>query len=147
MSTTAREFFSSKGAIALFCELSPTGSRFKELNDVLEISHTTLIKRLGEAEDLELLKTETTQGEQGRSHMYMPTNKGGRLMVQLRRDGVLESYQLYKEARTQFHSKAEEIRVWVEENPQELYYDEKNRHALQNLRYLYTSDESESMDE
>jgi DNA-binding HxlR family transcriptional regulator len=140
MSTTAREFFSSKGAIALFCELSPNGSRFMELNDELDISHTTLIQRLGEAEDLDLIKTETVEGEQGRSHMYAPTDKGGRLMVQLRRDGVLESYQLYKEARRQFTDKAEEIREWLEENPQELYYDEKNRRALQNLRYLYTPD-------
>jgi len=122
MPSTVAEFFSSTGAIEMFCELAHQGARFKHLNNVLEISHTTLTRRLREAEELDLITSEAVDGERRRTHKYVPTVVGHQIVFHLHEQGVVERYQLCKETRRRYQEKADQICEQLETNPRDVYY-------------------------
>lgn len=133
MGVTPDEFFTNDGAIELFCELHQTGSRFTDLNNELPISHTTLSSRLGEAQELELIEKQLMERDGNNVTVYAPTNKGARLILELRRTGVMETYQLLKEIRSRFEERSDNVREWVYENPMEFTTDsDKHLRELDN---------------
>jgi DNA-binding HxlR family transcriptional regulator len=120
MSKTELEFLSDKGTIQIFCEMATGGARFSELDDALNISHTTLKKRLREAEEFDFISTDTVDRSQGHTHQYVLTDRGARLVLQLRNEGVVESYLMWKESQKRFNEKRDQLVDWAEENGMEL---------------------------
>lgn len=125
MALSVENFLRLDGTMEMFCEIGSSGRRFSELEEELEISHTTLSKRLAQGEEIGLIKTEPIDDESGRSHQYLPTTNAVAMMRQLQFNGVLERYEMYKESRNRFEEKVEEIREWAEENPEEFEYVDK----------------------
>lgn len=122
MTESDDEFLSKAGAIELLCEIdSKDGSHFGELDDELEISHTTLSDRLSEAVSLELIDTKTVVGDRGRSHIYHLTHRGIRLRNQMEESGVVAAYRMLREAQRSFSKRSDELLEWVAENPDEIH--------------------------
>lgn len=113
----------------LMCELASSETRFSELDEKLYISHTTLTKRLGEAEDIGLIETRQVKGDRRRTHEYSPTDRAVLFMRKLKLQGVLERYQLYKESRIRFEEEADKIVEWAEENPDKIPESDEESHS------------------
>ncbi|MFW5949972.1 MAG: hypothetical protein ACOCR6_01300 [archaeon] len=63
MADTLREFFALRGGIGLLVVLKGESKQFKHLNERLQISSSTLSKRIGEAKDLGLITPEIDDRE------------------------------------------------------------------------------------
>lgn len=116
MGVSGQQFLDSDGAIELLCELDPIGSQFSELDEELPISHTTLTTRLGEAQELTLIEKRLVEKNGKQVTVYSPTNSGARIMLELRRNGVVETYHVLKDMRSRFEKKSDAVREWVDEN-------------------------------
>ena len=136
MGISADEFLRLDGAIELFCELRPGGSRFSDLDDELSISHTTLTARLGEAQELDLIERKLVERDGDSVPVYAPTNTGARFMLELRRQSVRETYLLLKETRNRFEQRSDDVREWVRENPLEFSLSEDE--AIKELYRYHT---------
>lgn len=110
------EFLAQKGAIQILCEISPDGSRWSDLESALDISHTTVSKRLDEAIAVSVIDLETIQDERGAGVQYVYTSKGIYLRVQFDNLGLTQAYYRFKEARDHYLDREAEARDWVSAN-------------------------------
>jgi len=117
------EFLSRKGAIELLCSIDMEGSRFNELAEGLEISTTTLAKRLREGQEVVLIRPFAVGGEQGTAHVYTLTERGLGVRHHMMDSGATGAYQMVREAQERFEEKAEEVRDWAVENSETLAKD------------------------
>ncbi|WP_160167169.1 winged helix-turn-helix transcriptional regulator [Natronococcus amylolyticus] len=102
MSGDVRGFLWKKGSIRMVCEMGYNGSRFNELDDALDISQGTLTKRLKRAEYLSLVDTEVVDGEKGKSHAYILTNRGRYLLMNMEHIGLVHYHYELRDARKGF---------------------------------------------
>lgn len=133
MGISASDFLNRKGAIELFCELSPHGSRWTELDNEIMASHSTVTDRIEEAQELGLITHELIDRSGESVNVYTPTNRGARFMLALETQGVAETYRHLKETRQKYEEQTEKIREWVLDNPGEFKSDDPE--ALKTLRY------------
>lgn len=109
-------YLSRKGAVELFCEIESGGSRFNELARALDISTTTLSKRLGEGQKVGLIQMKAMRGEQGAVHTYTFTESGRAVGHYLIDSQTIGAYQTLRQAQENFEEKAEKVREWTAEN-------------------------------
>jgi DNA-binding HxlR family transcriptional regulator len=117
------KFLSRKGAVELLCSIDMGGSRFNELAEELEISTTTLVKRLREGQEVVLIRPFAIGGEQGTAHVYSLTDRGLGVRHHMMDSGATGAYQMLREAQERFEEKAEEVRNWTVENSETLAND------------------------
>lgn len=82
------------GVVEILATIEVGGTRFKKLKDLVGVSHDTVAKRLGEAEDHGLVKREAVAGERGTVHKWALTAKGARLRRILESTGAVKHYNL-----------------------------------------------------
>lgn len=109
------EYLGEKGADELLSTIDGDGSQFGELEDVLEISSTTLSKRIAQGEELGLIGTEAVTGEQGRTHVYVLTPKGARVRFMLEQTGAAKTYRLLQTHRARVEDEVAEVKEALEE--------------------------------
>lgn len=117
------KFLSRKGAVELLCSIDMGGSRFNELTEEIEISTTTLAKRLREGQEVVLIRPFAVGGEQGTAHVYSLTDRGLGVRHHMMDSGATGAYQMLREAQERFEEKAEEVRNWTVENSETLAED------------------------
>ncbi len=113
MSDSTYTYLRNKGAIRLLCEIDPQGSRYTDLDEALEISHSTVGERLGELKDVSLVHQEATSGGRGTTSLYKLTPKGATFRRALHESGTVMAHRQLKAARNQFERKNEEMQEWA----------------------------------
>jgi len=97
----------------MLCEIEPQGSRYTDLDEALEISHSTVGERLGELMDASLIEQEATTGGRGTTNLYKLTPKGATFRRALHESGTVMAHRQLKAARNQFEHKNEEMQEWA----------------------------------
>ena len=126
MGISGEEFLRKDGAIELFCELGVHGSSYSELDEKLDISHTTLTTRIEQARELGLLDKRLAREDEDSDAIYYPTDSGARFMIQIRQMDVLEAYKSQKQAREEFEKRSDDVRTWMLENAIDLGGDRRD---------------------
>jgi orc1/cdc6 family replication initiation protein len=114
------EFLEQKGAIPLLCEISPDGTRWSELTAALDVSHTTVSKRLEEAQAVSVITLKPIHSDRGAGLQYTLTSKSNHLRVVFDSLGLTKTYYRFKEVRDQYQSREAEAREWVATNKDRL---------------------------
>lgn len=113
MSDLTDTYLRKKGAVRLLCEIDPQGSRYTDLDEALEISHSTVGERLGELKEVSLVQQEATTGGRGTTNLYKLTPKGATFRRALHESGTVMAHRQLKAARNQFELKKEEMQEWA----------------------------------
>jgi DNA-binding HxlR family transcriptional regulator len=131
---TIGEYLNRQGAVALLCAVSPSGSRFTELADAVDVSRTTLSHRLEEAQEASLLTTVEAEGDQRTGHEYALTESGARLLMVMNQIGLTTTYRLLRDYRRQFEEQSATVREWVERNEEKLQTADDTPQAVDRLQ-------------
>lgn len=113
MSDLTYTYLRKKGAVRLLCEIDPQGSRYTDLDEALDISHSTVGERLGELKEVSLIQHEATTGGRGTTNLYKLTPKGATFRRALHESGTVMAHRQLKAARNQFELKNEEMQEWA----------------------------------
>ena len=118
--TVYAEFLAQKGSVGLLATIDKAdGNTFGELEENLDISQTTLNKRIERAEELELIQqAPLLPDDHANARRYMLTYTGGVLRVCMYHLSVLEAYQDKLEAENRIDEKTETIEEWLRDLPE-----------------------------
>jgi len=107
-------FLARTGAIGLLREVHPMeGSRFTDLDDALDVSSSTLSKRLEEACELDLLEPSLESTDYGTNTQYKLTGSGRRIRNVMEHRGIIRTYDKIRTLEEQFEESVEELREWI----------------------------------
>lgn len=107
-------FLTRTGAIGLLREVqNMNGSRFTELDEALDVSSSTLSKRLEEACELDLLEPALESTDYGTNTRYKLTGSGRRVRNVMEHRGIIRTYDKIRTLEEQFDESIEELREWV----------------------------------
>lgn len=116
-------FLERAGGVAVLANIDiENGSIFREINDAVHISQTTLSDRLDEAVDLKLLERTLLADDHANSKRYVYSEVGEFYREEMVRIGLFEAYERFDEARRQIEDGIEEMKGYsdrmddVEEN-------------------------------
>lgn len=107
------EFLTRTGAIGILSIASPLkskGRQFSEFSEEVDVSSSTLSKRLDEACELGLLKVELESTDYGSNKLYVLTGVGRRLHHRLNDMGVFRTYDKIQTLEEQLDESIEEMR-------------------------------------
>ena len=110
------DFLSRTGAIGVLNEVPPLkyqGRRFTEFNENVDVSSSTLSKRLDEACESDLLKVELESTDYGSNNMYVLTGTGRNLRDQMEHMGVLRTYSKIQTLEEELDESVGDLREWV----------------------------------
>jgi len=114
MADSLREFFELRGAIGLLVVLKGGAKRFKHLDDRLQISSSTLSKRIGEAKDLGLITPEIDDRETSVNNQYRITERGQYVVAKMERLDIVHAYRTMLDMQAQVDDGKQELVEWVE---------------------------------
>lgn len=117
MDTSIAAFLRRKGAIELMCVVDGDDSsgRFSEIDEALVISHSTLSKRLDEAQALGLINVSLNESTSVNGHIYRTTNLGKNVKRQLIEEGVPKTRTKLRTVEELFEEQSKEVLEWAEE--------------------------------
>lgn len=111
-------FLGRTGAIGLLREALPLkyeGRQFSEFDDELDVSSSTLSKRLDEACELGLLKVELESTDYGSNSVYVLTGAGHNLRDQMELMGILRTHDRIQTLEEELDESVADLREWVTE--------------------------------
>ena len=114
MADTLREFFEMRGGIGLLVVLKGGSKRFKHLNERLQISSSTLSKRIGEAKDLGLITPEIDDRETSVKNLYRVTERGQYVVAKMERLDIVHAYRTMLDMQTPVDDGKQELVEWIE---------------------------------
>lgn len=98
------------------------GSRYSDLESVLDISSATLSNRLDEACELHLMELTLDSTDYGTNKRYELTKPGRRLRSEMERRGIMRTYHRIRELEEQLDASMAGLNEWV---AKDLYRREK----------------------
>lgn len=104
-------FLERKGAVPVFCALENDEKRFTDVNDEVDISHTTLGELLNDGVEIDVF--ERTFGGAGTDRLYQLTPLGKTVMFRIRKQGLIQTYSLLKEIEERYETEKESLIEWV----------------------------------
>ena len=110
------DFLSRTGSVGLLHEVSPLkdkGSRFSELDDKVDVSSSTLTKRLDEACELKILEVKLESTDYGSNKVYVLTGLGRRLRDRMERMRIFRTYSKMKTLEEELDEAVEDLREQV----------------------------------
>ena len=114
MADTLREFFEMRGGIGLLVVLKGGSKRFKHLNERLQISSSTLSKRIGEAKNLGLITPEIDDRETSVNNLYRVTERGQYVVAKMERLDIVHAYRTMLDMQAQVEDGKHELVEWIE---------------------------------
>lgn len=127
------EYFRSAGAIDLFCEIAPSGSRFTDLVEGLTVSKNTVLARIREGSELGLVSKEKREGSQ--QELWVPTERGMTIQSELEARNVPPRFREYRDIVRMFERERNAFASYFESEDTVSELLEKDSSPL------YTSDE------
>ncbi|ELY26555.1 hypothetical protein C500_15370 [Natrialba magadii ATCC 43099] len=94
--------------------LKGDSKRFKHLNKRLQISSSTLSKRIGEAKDLGLITPEIDDRETSVKNQYRITERGQYVVAKMERLEIIHAYRTMFDMQAQVEGGKQELVEWVE---------------------------------
>ncbi|APX98504.1 winged helix-turn-helix transcriptional regulator [Natronorubrum daqingense] len=118
-------YLEMSGAIGLLVHLKYESRRFNELKDLVGVSPSTLTTRLNEGRDLGLITTRIGEDEydldqRSIHHEYMITDRGELVLEKMDEFEVTYAYKQLREAEQKLVEGRENLRVWIEDNEDEI---------------------------
>lgn len=113
---TIWEFLEAKGSVGLLTLLYERARTFSELESEIEITSSTITRRLADVANLDLLTADVESGEHGTKKVYMLTDKGEFLARQMAAEGITSSYHKMREHQNIIEEKTQKVVNWVEQN-------------------------------
>ena len=114
------DYLGKDGSIQLLCEINQNGARHGDISEGVDISPSTLTKRLREGEELGLIERQAATRNQQAVVEYVLTDRGVQILYHILDVNGLGAYQMYRKARLDFEATAEEIREWAAANSEQL---------------------------
>lgn len=107
-------FLTRTGSIGLLREVQHMdGSRFTELDEALDVSSSTLSKRLEEACELGLLEPTLESTDYGTNTRYKLTGTGRKVRNVMEHRGIIRTYDKIRTLEEQLDESIEDLREWV----------------------------------
>jgi DNA-binding HxlR family transcriptional regulator len=122
MSTSIAAFLRRKGAIELLCVLDQRrySGRFTDLNEELNISQSTLSKRLDEAQNLHIVGVAVHEDPSTTGTVYRTTRLGEHIKNEMDQLGLARTYTKLRSVEELFEESSNELVEWAEVLDEEL---------------------------
>ncbi|UOO97035.1 winged helix-turn-helix transcriptional regulator (plasmid) [Halococcus dombrowskii] len=116
MNTSFAAFFERKGAVELLCiaDRRDFQGRFTDLDDEINVSHSTLSKRLSEAQELGLITVAINPEASSPETVYRTTQTGKQIQNEMRKLGLPRTYERLRTVEELFAEGSEELVEWTE---------------------------------
>jgi DNA-binding MarR family transcriptional regulator len=110
-------FLEKKGAIGIFVRLnSDEGILSKDLVKVVDVTTSTLSKRLEEGRKRDLFMQVRKPEDHGNARRNQLTERGERLREEMESVGLVDTYEQYFQTVQQINTEKEELLEWVHES-------------------------------
>lgn len=122
MNPSIAAFFRRKGAVELMCiaDKRDFQGRFTDLDDEINVSHSTLSKRLDEAQELSLITVGINPEANSPETVYMTTPFGEEIQSEMRELGLPRTYEKLRTIEELFAEGSEDLVRWAESLDAEL---------------------------
>jgi DNA-binding HxlR family transcriptional regulator len=122
MNPSIAAFFRRKGAVELLCiaDKRDFQGRFTDLDDEINVSHSTLSKRLNEAQELSLITVGINPEASSPENVYMTTPFGEEIQSEMRELGLPRTYEKLRTIEELFAEGSEDLVGWAENLDAEL---------------------------
>lgn len=121
MPESISEFLQKRGSLAILTLLTTEGGqRFTDLDNEIDVSTSTLTKRLGVARDLGLVIPGQKLGDTSVGNEYRITDRGQMVARQMERQGIVHRYRTIMENRKRIDEEMGDLVEWVDENQEQL---------------------------
>ena len=116
MNTSIAAFFRRKGAIELMCiaDKRQDYGRFTDLDDDINVSHSTLSKRLDEAQEIGLITPGFNPKASSTETVYNTTQMGRQIQREMKELGLPRMYEKLRTIEGLFIEESEEFVEWAE---------------------------------
>lgn len=116
MDTSFASFFRRKGAVELLCiaDRRDFQGRFTDLDDEINVSHSTLSKRLSEAQELGLITVAINPEASSPENVYRTTQTGKEIQNEMRELGLPRTYEKLRTVEDLFAEGSEDLVEWAE---------------------------------
>lgn len=116
MNTSFASFFRRKGAVELLCiaDRRDFHGRFTDLDDEINVSHSTLSKRLSEAQELGLITVAINPEASSPENVYRTTRTGREIQSEMRELGLPRTYEKLRAIEELFAEGSEDLVEWAE---------------------------------
>ena len=116
MNTSFASFFRRKGAIELMCiaDQRDFEGRFTDLDNEINVSHSTLSKRLSEAQELGLINVAINPEADSPENVYRTTQVGRQIQSEMRELGLPRTYEKLRTIEELFTDGSEDLVKWAE---------------------------------
>lgn len=121
--TEAHEDLDKKGTIEILIEMGCYRHRFSELHEVVDISASTLAKRLEEGIEDGLWKIKI---EEQNMNVYNLTERGNRYFEMAEEVGLIEELREYRNTTDEFRSEKQSFYLSLRKNSDEIPTDDGN---------------------
>lgn len=110
-------FLERKGAIGIFVRLdSDEGMLSKDLVNVVDVTTSTLSKRLKEGRKKDFFVQVRRPDDHGNARRNQLTERGERLREEMESVGLIDTYEQYFRSIQQIDTEKEELLEWVDES-------------------------------
>jgi len=122
MNSSFAAFFRRKGAVELLCiaDRRDFQGRFTDLDDEINVSHSTLSKRLSEAQELGLITVAINPEASSPENVYRTTQTGKEIQNEMRELGLPRTYEKLRTIEDLFAEGSEDLVEWAESLDAEL---------------------------
>lgn len=110
------EFIGKKGGAELLILLGEKERRYKHLKREVSISSTTLTRRLREAQELDLITSETMLNDDTQINVYRLEDAGHILYNQMNRNYMVSTYRERVIVESRYESQKEHLKEWILED-------------------------------
>ena len=116
MTTSFAAFFRRKGAVELLCiaDQRDFEGRFTDLDEEINVSHSTLSKRLSEAQELGLITVAINPEASSPENVYRTTRIGKEIQSEMRGLGLPRTYEKLRTIEELFAEGSEDFVEWAE---------------------------------
>jgi len=109
-------FLQRQGAIGILSRIDVFGDRNKDLQEKVNVSSSTLSKRLQEARDLKLLTIQPQNTDYGTKEVYRLTQAGREVQSKINFIGLDDTYTRLETIEEQFENQRESLVDWAGDN-------------------------------
>lgn len=113
MADTLSEYFQRRGGLGVLVVLKTGPLRYKDLEEALHVSTSTLTERLGEARDLGLLTPEIDEGKTSVDGQYRISERGQYVVRKMEQLGMVHAYRTMLEMYFQVEDGRDELLDWI----------------------------------
>lgn len=147
-----KHFLSEKGTVEIIEVIGTHGSRWKELEETIELSTATLQKRLERGRELDLFEVESRDDDGGIEMYYMLTWKYGEpIFHEMNTISMITTIRELRDCREEFAAKQESLNEFVDgrmkDSVQARLYNKKAEHRLGGPRPEEDEDEGKESEE